>query len=306
MKGKNRLIDTKDIGLNAPRYIKVIYKSGKNNVYIQLNNGVKLSNIKPISKQSTRSFVAEDEDGSRYLLLTKPDRKLIDKTEIKNIIYIKDNWKFEKGIFHVKNKPSISWVRYEKDEVNCEQVVSSWDGKFNFIKEEKNEDGKVIKNGLRAPQIGATYSILGHWTTSNSPATVVMPTGTGKTETMLCLLIAAKCNKVLVVVPTDALREQTANKFVSLGLLKDFGIVEKEAINPAVGVLKERPRTVEEVDDFFQRCNVIVTTMSVVYGCENIIQKRISSHCSHLFIDEAHHIAAPNGKNLEQISLINL
>lgn len=293
MKEKDRLTGTKDVGLNVPRCIKVVYKSGKNNVYIQLNNGVKLTNIKPFSKQSTRSFVAEDWNGSKYLLLTKLDRTLIDKTDIKNIIYVKDNWKFEKGKFYVRNKQSISWIRYEKDEVNCDQVVSSWDSKFNFIKEEKDENGKVTKNGLRAPQIGATYSILGHWTTSNSPATVVMPTGTGKTETMLCLLIAAKCNKVLVIVPTDALREQTANKFVSLGLLKEFGIVQREAITPAVGVLKERPKTAEEVDDFFQRCNVIVTTMSVVYGCENLIQKRISNHCSHLFIDEAHHIAAP-------------
>ena len=37
-----------------------------------------------------------------------------------------------------------------------------------------------------------------------------MPTGTGKTETMLAWLVAQRPAKVLVIVPSVALREQLA------------------------------------------------------------------------------------------------
>jgi superfamily II DNA or RNA helicase len=46
-----------------------------------------------------------------------------------------------------------------------------------------------------------------------------MPTGTGKPETMLSVLDSSPSRKVLVVVPTDALRTQLADKFLTLGVL---------------------------------------------------------------------------------------
>ena len=38
------------------------------------------------------------------------------------------------------------------------------------------------RKGLRLPQIGAIHAIHAHWSVSHEPATIVMPTGTGKTE----------------------------------------------------------------------------------------------------------------------------
>jgi Type III restriction enzyme, res subunit len=62
---------------------------------------------------------------------------------------------------------------------------------------------------------------LGYWTTKRmTPATVVMPTGTGKTETMLALLVAARPDRLLVLVPSDSLREQVAAKSGTLGVLQ--------------------------------------------------------------------------------------
>ena len=53
-------------------------------------------------------------------------------------------------------------------------------------------EGTSESPGLRPPQLGAMHAVLGYWTTKRTtPATVVMPTGTGKTETMLALLVAA-------------------------------------------------------------------------------------------------------------------
>ena len=82
-------------------------------------------------------------------------------------------------------------------------------------------DQRVV--GLRAPQIGAIHAVHAHWSVSNDPATIVMPTGTGKTETMISVLISAQCRRILLVVPTDALRTQLAGKFISLGFLRAPG-----------------------------------------------------------------------------------
>lgn len=92
----------------------------------------------------------------------------------------------------------------------------SWLGAFQFAE----EDPRSAVVGLRKPQAGALHAIHAHWSTSGESATVVMPTGTGKTETMLTVLTSACCERVLVVVPTDALRSQIADKFETLGLLK--------------------------------------------------------------------------------------
>jgi superfamily II DNA or RNA helicase len=173
----------------------------------------------------------------------------------------------------------------------CGDVRRSWIDSVRFKEETTNDEG-VLSPGLREPQIGALHAILGHWRSSSEAATVVMPTGTGKTETMLATMISERTSRLLVVVPTVALREQISEKFITLGWLKHFGIVGPEAEYPIVGIAKKRFTSTEAVDDFFIRCNVIVTTMNVVGMCGADVQSRIASLCSHLFIDEAHHISA--------------
>jgi hypothetical protein len=119
-----------------------------------------------------------------------------------------------------------------------------------------------------------------------------MPTGTGKTETMLALLVRAQLRKLLVVVPNSALRDQLVDKFATLGKLVECGCVPASIRTPVVVTLKHLPKTVEEVDEVFGRANVIVANMSVVGQCEPEVQDRMVELCTHLFIDEAHHIAA--------------
>lgn len=173
----------------------------------------------------------------------------------------------------------------------CREVRDSWRGRFHFREEVREANGE-IQPGLRAPQVGALHAALAHWKVTDEPATVVMPTGTGKTEAMLALLVSQRLERLLVVVPTAALREQVAEKFLGLGVLKSFGVVDAECLFPIVGILNHRPRTPQEVDDLFLRCNVIVSTMGVAGGCTETVQRRMAELSSHLFIDEAHHIGA--------------
>ena len=178
-------------------------------------------------------------------------------------------------------------------------VINTWNGQFNLIEEIKTATTEIP--GLRPPQIGAIWGILSHWTQSNKPATIVLPTGTGKTETMLGLLIVKQLHKLLVIVPNDALRTQTAKKFITLGILKTFGVVGEAANYPIVGILLHKPNSIEQVDQFFSVCNVVVTTMSIAGSCSNEIQKQMAVNCSHLFIDEAHHIPAPTWEKFRNI-----
>ncbi|MEQ1934857.1 MAG: DEAD/DEAH box helicase family protein, partial [Fimbriimonadaceae bacterium] len=180
----------------------------------------------------------------------------------------------------------------------CERVTASWREAFTFKEERRNQDG-VTQVGLRPPQIGALHSALAHWSVSDKPATIVMPTGTGKTETMLALVTAVGITRLLVVVPNAALKDQIAGKFLTLGLLKATGVLKESAELPIVAVLNHRPETSEAVDELFLKANVIVTTMQVAGQCELAVQKRMAELCTHLFIDEAHHVAARTWQGLK-------
>lgn len=171
---------------------------------------------------------------------------------------------------------------------------NSWRGAFNFVEEDLT-NGIV---GLRKPQVGALHAIHAHWSTSDETATIVMPTGTGKTETMLSTLTSVCCERVLVVVPTDALRTQIAEKFETLGVLKVPGnaVLSVSSQCPVVGTLRSRPKTIADTDAIFEKCNVVVTTSQLVAQCTTEVQERIAQLCSHLFIDEAHHVEAPTWK----------
>lgn len=174
------------------------------------------------------------------------------------------------------------------------EITNSWESGFVA----KREDIQRGIAGLRPPQLGAIYAVQSHWTVHSDLATVVLPTGVGKTETMLSLLVAEQCPRLLVVVPTDALRTQIADKFVTLGLLKTpaFGVILDQARYPIVGTLSHRPTTPAQVDALFRKCNVIVTTMPLAGQCSEEVQARMAELCPCLFIDEAHHTAAPTWK----------
>ncbi|PQM26730.1 helicase [Sphingopyxis lindanitolerans] len=173
----------------------------------------------------------------------------------------------------------------------CQAVISAWVGAFTFREEQRSAD-KIVETGLRPPQVGALFGVLSHWKASSAPATVVMPTGTGKTETMLALHARERIERLLVIVPTGALRDQIGEKFLTMGLLKLLGALDTAAPLPVVGLLEHKPRDSDEVDAIFRSCNVVVTTMAIAGQCSETVQSRMAELCTHLFIDEAHHISA--------------
>lgn len=275
--------------LKLPRLIREekIGHSTKKNVIIHLACDEIKKDFEIVSFQRGRVKL-KDTDGNEYYITTSkndiPDNEifvLLSKSFLKNDV--------ENG--------NISFIKWLKHPNNIEHlpadIVTSWRNVFSF-KEEDIENNLI---GLRKPQIGAIHSILGHLTNANEIATVVLPTGTGKTETMLSVLVAGRCNKLLVTVPSDALRGQLAGKFFDLGWLKKFdnegnAIVSSKAKYPKVGILNTGFRDDEELNQFLDKCNVIVSTMDLLTSMSIPQTNLISQKSSHLFVDEAHHSKA--------------
>ncbi len=231
-------------------------------------------------------------DGNEYLVTTK--EKVIPQSIPEAVGIIQQS----------KDGPGSHWIWHRE----IEQHKTDWDGARENRRRERvreswcdslrfrgAEDGHP---GFRRPQLGAMYSIGAHWSLSSEVATVVMPTGTGKTETMLAATVGFKCGCVLVVTPSNAVRDQVAEKFITLGKLREFGLLDNRAMFPVVGVIKRRPRTTKDLVPF-RNCNVIVSTVSAIaQGTADPLAAKIAELCTHLFIDEAHHIAARTWRKL--------
>lgn len=65
-----------------------------------------------------------------------------------------------------------------------DEIINSWKNSY----EEKVSRSKE-EIGLRLPQFGALSAIRAHWATTSSPATIVLPTGTGKFYTTTSLTL---------------------------------------------------------------------------------------------------------------------
>lgn len=170
-------------------------------------------------------------------------------------------------------------------QLSPKQIAESWNNQFCFVRETESNPG------LRSPQIGALHALMAHMEDGEESAIVVMPTGTGKTETMLGFLIANVCQKVFVIVPSDSLRNQTYRKFKTLGLLRTLKAVPNDINLPIVSLVKGSKEDSEWMQ-IIDNSNVIITTMSTAEMISTKVRTYLRENISYLFVDEAHHSKA--------------
>lgn len=244
----------------------------------------------PHRRTRTANVISNTSLRELLVTTTKTDREHQDYPEI----LLEERGKFT----WLKNKTAISAqaaIQGEEPSQLRNEIRLTWTGAFIYRDATIAPDGR----GLRPPQIGALHATLAHWTLSNEPVTVVMPTGTGKTETMLALLIAAQPKCMLVVVPSKALRDQTANKFETLGILPAHGLLTAAVRTPIVGILEHQVGSTEALS-IFDRCNVVIAVIdSIAKGNAKKFLNEIAHRCSHLILDEAHHVAATSWADLK-------
>lgn len=178
-----------------------------------------------------------------------------------------------------------------------DKVLAAWVNQFSFREDEV--DGLP---GLRRPQIGALHAISAHFSvgTQFEPATVVLPTGTGKTETMLATLVYRRLPRTLVLVPSDALRKQIGGKFETLGVLRDAGVVGPDIPMPRVAIIKTGIRSAAEARSLLHHANVIVALPDVLMASDATAVEAIVEGCTDLIVDEAHHVPASTWSKIRE------
>jgi len=200
--------------------------------------------------------------------------------------------KGEYNIADIDETSDFKWLQtnIQSQSQSPKDIVDSWHNKFSF----KEADEISNEPGLRKPQLGALHAIAAYFSLKKNTeaATIVLPTGTGKTETMLATLIYKQFNKVLIILPSKALREQTAKKFYSLGCLTDIEVLPKDILLPFVGVLEEGLSSVHNAELILNNSNVVITTVDSINASSKESVEFLCAHIDSLFVDEAHHISA--------------
>lgn len=215
--------------------------------------------------------------GKRRTKMEHPSLILIHELELEEIsIETKFKWEYLPDII-IKER-------------SVDEVVDSWDNKFQFrLIDEASE-----RSGLRLPQLGAVHAIAAHFCIGKNfePATIVLPTGTGKTETMLSALVYRKFSRVLVLVPTKVLRKQINSKFLTLGILPLIGVLPFNIERPHVLEIKNGLKSEEEAGEILKKSNIIIATPQILSKSDPDAINTLVDGTSDLMIDEAHHSPA--------------
>lgn len=180
-----------------------------------------------------------------------------------------------------------------------EKVRAAWVNEFDF----REEDEVTNRPGLRTPQIGALHAISAHFAVGKEfeAATVVLPTGTGKTETMLASQVYRRHGTTLVLVPSDTLRSQVSGKFITLGVLPDASVVKPEIARPRVAVIATGIRSREEAEKLIAESNVIVALPNVLEASNKDVVAELIQGCTDLVVDEAHHVTASTWNSIREL-----
>ncbi|MDR2043655.1 MAG: DEAD/DEAH box helicase family protein [Clostridium sp.] len=181
---------------------------------------------------------------------------------------------------------------------SVDDALLSWnENQFNYP-----ESNIETEPGFRSAQLGALFAIKAHWTVLETPATIVMPTGTGKTEVMIATVVSGKCNKSLIIVPSNLLRKQTVNRFCTLEKLREIGAITDSFKNPVVATLLTSPKDKIELEELIDKSNVIITTMSLLsnHRFDDSYPSMLAAKCDTLIIDEAHHVASNTWKSIKK------
>jgi superfamily II DNA or RNA helicase len=172
-----------------------------------------------------------------------------------------------------------------------EEIINSWKVSYHE-RVSRNED----EIGLRLPQFGALSAIRAHWATSKSPATIVLPTGTGKSETMYATIISERIPSTLIIVPSNLLREQIFEGARHFGILPKLEMISDEVIYPTTFLYKSKVGDEDEktLINALEEANIVVSTPGMIKNMPSSVLDTLVEKVEVVIFDEAHHLAAPD------------
>lgn len=151
--------------------------------------------------------------------------------------------------------------------------------------------------GIRTAQIAATHALSAHFFARKEPAIVVMPTGSGKSAVMILTSFVVKAQRVLVLTPSRMVRDQLAESFSSLGLLRAVGALAEDAPSPSVHVLDSRPADTDAWEAL-RTFDVVVATVQSASPALEGVGAPPPDLFDLILCDEAHHEPAPTWRGL--------
>ena len=156
----------------------------------------------------------------------------------------------------------------------------------------------VLAGTLRECQIGGFCAARAHFSTMTEPCLISMPTGSGKTGLMMALSFGFKARRVLVISPAMILRQQIAEEFSSLKVLRDAKCLKLgPRLKPSVVSLDTEMRTAAQWQKLASYDVVTATTRTTSPKLKNVKSPPIGFF-DVVFIDEAQHEPAETWRAL--------
>ena len=154
-----------------------------------------------------------------------------------------------------------------------------------------------VNGGLRTCQLGAACAITAHFDRRQEPCRIVLPTGAGKTALMMLASFQLPANRVLIITPSVAVRDQIARHFRSLEVLKTRGVLPDDVPCPSVHIQDGYVESEQAWRDF-EPHDIVVATPNSVSAHIPQVATAPDGLFDLLIIDEAHHTAAPMYKRI--------
>ncbi|MBB6522281.1 DEAD/DEAH box helicase [Pseudoteredinibacter isoporae] len=151
--------------------------------------------------------------------------------------------------------------------------------------------------GFRNAQLGALHAIGSHFTNRTEPGIVTMPTGSGKTAVLIAAAFLLRANRVLVITPSRLVREQIAEQFETLDVLKKIQALPETIESPKVFSTRERLGSDDDWEKMKDYDVVVGTLPSISPSFENIPNPPTDLF-DLVLVDEAHHSPARTWKGI--------
>lgn len=156
------------------------------------------------------------------------------------------------------------------------------------------------EKGLRRAQLGAVHAVAAHFTLSETPAVVAMPTGSGKTTVLMLSTYMLLATRALVITPSVLVRNQIAEQFNTLSTLRSVNAIPDGPETVPSPKVKEVPGVIRDETSWeeLRQFDVVVGTPNSLSPTVPTVPTPPEDLFDLVLVDEAHHSRAKTWETL--------